>query len=70
MPEKLKPWVKLAHYCECDGMAVIPPCGSDGPGVIIAAGNSITETLRALRENVDTHWAMTSHFTVETEGIC
>lgn len=67
VPEKVKPWVKLAHYCEYEGMAVIPPCGNDELGVIIAAGNSVTETLTALRANVDA--LGDQPFTVETEGF-
>jgi hypothetical protein len=53
VPEKLKRWVKPAHYFEMDGVYKFPPRANDELGVVIAAGNSIQETFKALKQNID-----------------
>lgn len=54
VPEKVRRWTKLYHYCEADGLYhFIPsvPLECDEAGVIIGAGNSIKEAIDHLNEN-------------------
>ena len=53
VPDEIKKWVKLAHYCEDDGMYKFPPSPSRELGVILGAGKTIPETFASLKKNVD-----------------
>lgn len=53
VPDESKPWVKPAHYCMVDGAYWFPPCPSDQLGVVIGAGNSLSEAFARLKKTIE-----------------
>ena len=56
IPEEVRRWVKLYHYCVCDGLYhFIPsvPLECDEAGVVIGMGDSIESAIDALKEHFE-----------------
>lgn len=52
IPESVKQWCKLYHYCvDKDGMYQFPPHKSDEVGVIMGLGDTIEEAIDHLKDN-------------------
>jgi hypothetical protein len=52
VPEKIKQWVKLLHYCKVDDTYHFPPSEKDEVGVILGLGDSIESAIGALKKNI------------------
>jgi hypothetical protein len=53
IPEKVKRWSKLYHYCVIDGAYQFPPHKTDELGVLIGLGETIEEAIDHLKENFE-----------------
>lgn len=53
VPEQVKRWTKLYHYCQDGGLYHFPPRKIDEVGVIIGMGDTIEEALTAVKENFE-----------------
>ncbi|PYS87344.1 MAG: hypothetical protein DMF62_12785 [Acidobacteria bacterium] len=56
IPTELKPWLKLADYCEYDGMTCFPTSdspGGDEVGWLVAIGQTPEETIKKLNKHAD-----------------
>lgn len=53
VPDKIRQWVKMAHYCEKDGMCHFPSKSNDELGVVLGVGNTIEKAVSALMENLE-----------------
>jgi hypothetical protein len=53
VPEEAKPWVKMYHCCEVDGVRKFPPHSSDEVGVVIGLGDTIEEAIEDLRDHLE-----------------
>lgn len=51
IPEAVRKWVKLYHYCEADGLYHFPPHKSDELGVLIGTGQTVKESIDNLKEH-------------------
>ena len=53
IPEEAKPWVKLYHCCEVEGVRQFPPHSSDEVGVCIGLGNTIEGAIDDLKKHLE-----------------
>lgn len=53
IPENVRQWVKLGHYCKLDDYYHFPPKTNDEVGVILGVGNTIKEAVVSLLGNID-----------------
>lgn len=53
VPEEAKPWVKLYHCCEVDGIRRFPPHSSDEVGVVIGLGDTIEGAVDDLKAHLE-----------------
>lgn len=53
IPEDVRRWVKLYHYCMIDNMYHFLPSKKDEVGVVIGVGDTIEESIEHLKENLD-----------------
>ena len=53
IPEKLRPYVKLWHYCFHNGKFHWPPKDNNEVGLVLGAGNSIKEAIEHLKKNIE-----------------
>ena len=53
IPEKVRPWTSLYHFCELDGACIFPPKTNDEPGVVIGAGQTIQAAIDHLKANIE-----------------
>ena len=53
IPEKLRPFVKLWHYCFHNGKFHWPPKDNNELGLVLGAGNSIEEAIEHLKKNIE-----------------
>ena len=53
VPEKVRPWTSLYHFCELDGYCVFPPKSNDEPGVVIGGGDTIQKAFEHLKANLE-----------------
>ena len=51
VPETVRPWTKLYHYCQLDEACHFPPYKNDEVGVLCGVGDSVEESIEALKEN-------------------
>jgi len=51
VPDEAKPWTKLYHYCEVDGMYHFPPKKNKEVGVLCGSGPTIEQAIDHLKEN-------------------
>lgn len=51
VPEEIEQWFKPGHYCVVDGMLQFPPGKNDEIGVIMGIGETIEESIDALKEH-------------------
>jgi len=52
VPEKIRKWVKLYHYCERDGLCHFPPKSNDELGVVLGVSNTIDGAIDRLKEHL------------------
>ncbi|CAM5999303.1 unnamed protein product [Sphagnum balticum] len=52
VPEKVRKWVKLYHYCERDGICHFPPKSNDELGVVLGCSNTIEGAIDKLKEHL------------------
>lgn len=53
VPDGVRPWTKLYHYCVVDGVAHFAARNTDEIGVVIGLGDSAEEAINHLKENLD-----------------
>jgi hypothetical protein len=56
IPEEVRRWFKLYHFCKADGMyCFVPsvPFECDEPGTVLGIGDSIVEAIDHLKENLE-----------------
>ena len=53
IPDKVKQWFKLYHYCKADGFYHFPPKVNMEFGVVLGCGNTIEAAIDALKVNLD-----------------
>lgn len=53
LPDQVKAWAKLYHYCEADGLYHFPPHKSDELGVLMGVGDTVQEAIDHLKENAE-----------------
>ena len=53
IPEKLRPYTKLWHYCFHNGKFHWPPKDNNELGLVLGAGNSIKEAIEHLKKNIE-----------------
>src|SRR5213078_4896214 len=66
---ELKPWLKLADYCEFDGLVCFPNSdspGGDEVGWLVAIGQTPEEAIKTLNKHAD---VLPDGMTAETEQL-
>ncbi len=53
IPEEVRRWFKLYHYCEADGALHFPPHKTDELGVVLGLGDTIEEAIDHLKANLE-----------------
>lgn len=53
IPEKVRRWFKLYHYCETEEAIWFPPHKSDEPGVVLGIGDTVEDAIEHLKENLE-----------------
>lgn len=53
VPDEVKRWVKLYHYCESDGLYHFPPGKNDELGVVVGNGDSIESAIEAVSDHFE-----------------
>ncbi len=53
VPEKVKKWVKLYHYCKKDDLYHFPPKDNDEVGVVLGCSNTIEGAIENLKEHLE-----------------
>lgn len=53
IPEKVRRFIKLYHYCETESGIHFPPHHSDEVGVVLGLGDTIEDAIDHLKENLD-----------------
>ena len=53
IPETVRQWVKLYHFCEVDGWQHFPPHKTDEVGVVIGNGDTIEDAIENLKEHYE-----------------
>lgn len=53
VPEEVRQWTKLYHFCEADGLCHFPPHKTDEVGVVCGVGDTISDAIANLMENFE-----------------
>jgi len=53
VPDSVKRWVKLYHYCRADSLYHFPPNTCDEPGVVVGIGDTIKEAIDHVKETLE-----------------